>query len=543
MPGVLKVCFLSLALTFVSQPTRASASQTAAATVRVPQTCEVAVATARRASSIALPDVLQACPVLTRQILWTTGDGKRLAISEWPAAMRARLLEFFELIDTNASSLRLQCPTTSSVASNRTDSTWVYATAQQAFDIYAAHVAHALDLEIRGTVPWSLRGMPVDEAAEILSSDRYFARIVAQDGTIYPAAIRPGRDFQLPTRALPGGDALVCDPRIGERFIRGETSTGHADLLGATDRETLVRLTWWLQQNVYHDPPGKGPGGLTYTAPALIQQYLQTRLRATATPTLGRVILASYGCHSVANLLYDLAKSVNIPLLVGNMLTLPPTVKFGVALEHAGVAFHWMRSDALVVHHADDLYVADGAVPSVIGPALLEGGDAPHNLFAAVWHSPQYWNAHHFHYGAKHGDGYLPTQDMDGLFHLANRYGGLPDAGWQLGYWDQALPADAAAHTSTYSFQSMYANGYATCSWPQLIKPYCAIPDATQAQFLARARSVTNNFPLNLTSPWPMTPGALYRRASACVVSVGGCTAAQAAVDRWQAAVGSNVLP
>jgi hypothetical protein len=534
---------------FVLAPasSHASAAQAPKAAVGASEkSCDVAIAAARRSASINLPEVLQACPALARQIVWTAGDGKQSVERAWPPAMRTRFLELFQLIETNASSLRLQCPTTSSVAANRPDSTWVYVAAQQAFEIYAAHVAHALYLEIKGTVPWSVRTMPAEEAAEIFSSDRYFARIVALNGMKYPAAIQPGRDFQLPVRAQPGGDALVCDPRIGERFVRGETSTGHADLMGATDTDTLVRLVWWFQQNVHHDPPGKGPGGLAYSAPNTIRMYLQTRLRVTPTPSMGRTLIAAYGCHSAANLLYDLAKSVNIPLLVGNMLSAPPKAGSAAALEHAGLAYHWMRPDALVLEHADDMYPADGAAPGVIGtatPLLPPGVDVPHNFFAAVWRSPQYWNAHHFHYGAKHGDAYVPTTDMDGLFHLADRYGGLPHAGWQLGYWEQATPADVARHTSTYFFQSMFADSYATCSWTQVVKPFCSVPNATEAQFLAHAQSVRNNFPARVPSPWPLTPADFYRRAAACVESVGGCAAAQTAVDQWTAAVGSNVLP
>jgi hypothetical protein len=261
---------------------------------------------------------------------------------------------------------------------------------------------------------------------------------------------------------------------------------------------------------------------------------------------MGRTLIAAYGCHSAANLLYDLAKSVNIPLLVGNMLSAPPKAGSAVGLEHAGLAYHWMRADALVLEHADDMYPADGAAPGVIGTAtalLPAGVDVPHNFFAAVWRSPHYWNAHHFHYGVRRGDGYFPSTDMDGLFHPGDRYGGLPDAGWQLGYWEQATPTDVARHSSTYFFQSMFADSYATCSWTQIVKPFCSVANATQAQFLGQAKSVVNNFPASVPSPWPLTPADFYRRASACVESVGGCAAAQTAVDRWTAAVGSNVLP
>lgn len=500
--------------------------------------CEAAIASARRASPVALDEVLRACPELTDQIVWTTGDGLRQPETTWSPALRARFEQLFKLIETDAVDLGLQC-SQSKTAVNGTS--WVYVPAAQAFDIYAAHVAHALHLEIRGTVPWALRTMPADESAEILSSDRYFARIVPAPGQRFPPAIQANRDFQLPARARPGGDALVCDPRVGERFLRGETSSAHMNLLGASDRETMVDLVWWFQQNVHHDFPGDGPSGMMYTKPADLTMFLTNRLHATATPAAGHVIIASFGCHSAANLFHDLAASVNIPVLVGDMETEVPKPGSPPGAEHAGLAFHWTRPDALVLEHADDMYQADGAAPSVVGnvtPLLPEGVDIAHNFFAAVWRSPQFWNDHGFHYGKKQGALYLPTADMDGRDRVVTSSPGPPVAGWQLGYW---TPGAARSAQDRY-FQSMAANEFATCSWPAVVKTYCSVPNMTEAQFVAKEPGFTKAFPVGTPNPWGLSPAAFYRRASACAASVGGCARAAEVQQQWLAAFGSNVL-
>jgi hypothetical protein len=502
--------------------------------------CEAAIAAARRASPVAVDAVLDACPELASQVVWTTGDGLRQPESTWAPALRTRFEELFRLIDTNAVDLKLQCSQANTALNG---SSWVYIPTNQAFDIYAAHVAHALSLEIRGSVPWTLRSMPPEESAEILSSDRYFSRILPAPGQKFPAAIQANRDFQLPPRAQPGGDALVCDPRVGERFLRGETSSAHVNLLGETDRETLVRLVWWFQQNVHHDFPGNGPSGMMYTKPGDLTMSLSSRLHATVTPAAGAVIIASFGCHSAANLFHDLAASVNIPVLVGNMLTELPKAGAMPHAEHAGLAFHWMRPDALVLEHADDMYQADGAAPSVIGTAtalMPAGVDVAHNFFSAVWRSPQFWNDHGFHYGKKQGALYLPTADMDGIYRVSNAATVPPQAGWQLGYWTSS--AAASAQASDRYFQSMAADGLATCSWPALVKTYCSVANMTEAEFLAKASNFGKMFPAGPPNPWGLSPAAAYQRASACAASAGGCLRADAAQQQWLKAFGSNVL-
>jgi hypothetical protein len=554
MRTALGLCLLAFALAQASNPTRilagdpSAAAPTVGATISVAgatmatsPACEAAIVSARRASPVVLDEVLRACPELTSQIVWTTGAGVRQPENAWPLPERSRFEQLFKLIDTNASDLGLKCSQSNTALNG---SSWVYVPTAEAFDIYAAHVAHALDLEIRGTVPWTLRTMPTEESAEILSSDRYFARILPAPGQRFPPAIQANRDFQLPARARPGGDALVCDPRVGERFLRGETSSGHVNLLGTTDRETMVHLVWWFQQNVHHDFPGDGPSGMMYTKPADLTMFLTSRLHATATPAAGNVIIASFGCHSAANLFHDLAVSVNIPVLVGNMQTEVPKSGSAPGSEHAGLAFHWTRPDALVLEHADDMYQADSAAPSIVGtvtPLLPAGVDSAHNFFAAVWRAPEFWNDHGFHYGRKEGALYLPTADMNGIYRvLVATTTGPPVGGWQLGYWTSGGPG--GPESADRYFQSMAADEFATCSWPALVKTYCSVPNMTEAQFQAKEAGFSKMFPAGTPNPWGLSPAAFYQRASACAGSVGGCARAAEAEQQWLAAFGSNVL-
>jgi hypothetical protein len=88
----------------------------------------------------------------------------------------------------------------------------------------------------------------------------------------------------------------------------------------------------------------------------------------------------------------------------------------------------------------------------------------------------------------------------------------------------------------------MAADAYDTCSWPMLVKPYCSVPNITQAQFLAKTSSLSKVFPAGASNPWDLSAPDFFERAAACVASVGGCERAAVAQQQWQAAFGSNVL-
>ena len=97
----------------------------------------------------------------------------------------------------------------------------VYLTEDQAFAIYAAHVANAIYIEATHRVPWSILAVPHEELRILLASPSYFVRLFG-DLQDRPPYIDPARAFTLPERII-AGDGLVCDPRVGYRFLSGES--------------------------------------------------------------------------------------------------------------------------------------------------------------------------------------------------------------------------------------------------------------------------------------------------------------------------------
>lgn len=314
--------------------------------------CRIGVWYAKQGRTKSAIPFLNICGRIRSQLIWERGDGTRVQYKNWTPAQKSRFHALFRKLWNGERDLGLSCPNPSARMSLRPHLTQIYLSEREAFDIYAAHAAHALYLEIRGLVPWSILGLPLTELRAFFASYNYQSTIPA--GTSHlPPGIEPGRDFQLPHRHIVG-DGLNCDPREGYRFASGERSTSGANLLGATDEDTLVNLSYWLNENVNHG------GSEDHTKEAIQSySYLHDRLKPRAHHPRWKSAVAAAGCHSAADLMHDLARSVNIPLLVTTTYEVAPNDPplFGCKGPcHRGLAFRFGRSDARVLWHSDDLY-------------------------------------------------------------------------------------------------------------------------------------------------------------------------------------------
>jgi len=230
-----------------------------------------------------------------------------------------------------------------------------YFTADQAFDVYAAQVAHTIHVEVAHLVPWSIQSHPAAELDELLASSAYFARIGKSETTGYPAGIVPGRDFQ----EAPENDALGelnGDPRIGYDFLGGKNSSAHRKLIAETELETLVNLTEWLRENVSH-----GPMDDQKAHRVALQRWLDERLRA---PKGGKTAIAVEGCHSSSKLMVDLARSVNIPLLHARALDNKLLGQGGHFFNrtHGGLVYGWGGKQPRILWHTDEINASQGMV-------------------------------------------------------------------------------------------------------------------------------------------------------------------------------------
>ncbi len=290
---------------------------------------------------------LDSCPVLRDRIVWTTGDGKQEKFAAWTPAMKTRIEGFYKKLVDGTANLGMVLPTEDTIDSG---SGHAYFTSEQAFDVYAAHVAHVIHVEAAKLVPWSIQGLPPAEIDHLLASNSYFARIgTCSGGNTYPAGIEPNRDFQEVPEDTGLGEWLG-DPRIGYDFISGKTSTAHTKLIGATELETMANLTAWLRDNVGH-----GPIDDEVIARAKNHRFLDARLRPMAG---GHLAIAVQGCHSSAKLIVDLARSVNIPLMHARALDNISGDKGGSFFNrtHGSLVYNWAGPKARILWHVDDVY-------------------------------------------------------------------------------------------------------------------------------------------------------------------------------------------
>src|SRR4051812_12515284 len=252
----------------------------------------------RSAAQIHAPigSVLDACPVLAGAIEWEDEPGSLQPWTEWDTARKAELDDLFQRLLGNRS-LGLSCPNPLvAMTPSR-----VYLTEDQAFGIYAAHVANAIYLEATRRVPWSILTVPREELRILLASPSYFVRLFG-DLPDRPQYIDPARAFTLPERVL-ANDGLVCDPRVGYRFLSGANSTGGENLIGATEEDTLALIGLWMSRDVGH--------GIAEDQTFEHEQrytYLSDRLRRRAYASWPGAIMTA-GCHSAASFIHDLAKS------------------------------------------------------------------------------------------------------------------------------------------------------------------------------------------------------------------------------------------
>ncbi|HVG24784.1 MAG TPA: hypothetical protein VND45_11565 [Thermoanaerobaculia bacterium] len=444
---------------------------------------------------------LSGCQDLRNSIVWETATGERRPYDAWTRAQKDRLNDFFARIVADAPDLGVRCPNASANLSLSAPSGFpvMFLTAEEAFDLYAAHVAHVFYLEATGAVPWSILDLPALEVGELLWSDRYHTRILDRTppaAPYYPSHIRPNRDFQQPSRMVTDVTGVACDPRVAWRFLRGIRSTSRWDKLGATEEETVANLTWWFARNVGHGGP---PHDFTREA-WLRRNLLQDRLRTERRDfgfSVATLVWASYGCHSAAALMHDLARGANIPLLVGS------TINSGA---HAGLVFRFQRSGTRVMTHADDMYAVQTAPFFPIGAdgTRLPEAEHPRAYYEAMW-TPF---ADLPRYGWTHAADYelapLPFSDR-------------PNSKPVCGTWASIEQGEGQVLDKRFFLGS----------WRAFIERHCS--------------GVLSAADYAAASTRPARPIAeLQSRAAAVAAAWGGCEAIYAAVPSWEPSRGAD---
>lgn len=168
---------------------------------------------------------LDANPDVARNLIWVDEghlDGQSILNDE----TRVR-----DLIAHLTGEIRFEAPPVPAMQGN--DGSW-YFLKEDAWNMYLAHVAHALKVEVHNLVPWSLTDYSEDELA-LLFDSRYYV------------AYEPSTGLYRFSLAAPGGRHGVTDwsPEVAYDFLVQN------DVI-ATRAGTVYNFTNWVRQNLVH---------------------------------------------------------------------------------------------------------------------------------------------------------------------------------------------------------------------------------------------------------------------------------------------------
>ncbi len=458
-------------------------------------------------------------PALKSRIVWVTGDGKRQLFDQWTPTMKSRIGEFYQKMMRAEKNLGMRLPALDKIDPR---SGRAFFTADQAFDSYAASVAHVLFVEARRLVPWSIAARPAEELDALLASDSYVSRILPSANTEanYPAGIKANRDFaETPENAALG--ELNGDPRIGFDFLSGKTSVSHKSLIGKNELETLAHLTVWLRDNVGH---GDLENQISHSSAV---RWLTDRLRAA--PGLAYAV-SNNGCHSASKLMVDLARSVNIPLLHVRAQENDRTDGHFFNRTHGGLVYGWGAPEPRVLWHTDEIY-ADSGEPSFPldeqTGTLAEPERAAQMYFDQRWVSPSTLIKAGFAYKLER---VYPEKGFGKS--SAHEYEDRGDYGLMIGYW---------RNKGGSKLEEIFrlSQDYALCG-ETLMMLSCKNILIPQLRSNIKAwKGPSSDGELHMLRPVK----DYDERAKAWLNAVGGCRKFQDLYQQWQKNRGNNLLP
>ncbi|QQR81479.1 MAG: hypothetical protein IPJ69_05000 [Deltaproteobacteria bacterium] len=468
----------------------------------------------------ALEDALNGdCNWIGRQLLWQLGNGEIVAYSEWDREKKNKLQDLYNRFRRYQRDLGVSCPQNANTVIQRSNIQSNYISAQQAFDLYSAHIAWFLFTETNPEIiPWSLYQFTQTELAELLSSQNYFNIITSSMYTEedYPERILPGRDYQFVShRALMA--SVSCDPRNGYGFLVG-TNTRASDrrnLIARSPSETLVNISYFAHQHFTH-------GNLSDANNDIRNHYftLSDRLRNTE----GVGIVQYGGCHSATSLIYDLAKSIKIPLKVIFTYQLPTNGDGSLPSEvssrersyHEGLVFNWSNvSTVRVLPHTDLTYANftpffPGSLSSASAASQEE---KKRSLFNNIWLTPESARRRGFQYLP-----HLPAITV-GLVPLLQSMADRPSLGVMGGYWLRGCVDGAEGCLENVFIQE---RGYNLCSWNDYVRFYCLYHDLS-VEFYTRFLRESYIDPAPFSIPGLLNVEQRIERAQMCVMANGGC--------------------
>lgn len=486
-------------------------------------------------------DIFVACPRIAEAIVRYNADGSRSPLSEWtaPRLERLRVILAHWL---HGEDLGVDCPNARAQSADPegTRAGNLFFTNEQAWDLFLVGVAHALGVEATHAVDWHLIDRSSPELEELFGSDRLFAQIpntYLAGGQRLPKGIAAGRDFQSSPMHF-SAPTMVCDPRDGLDFLRGGARSGRV-LLASNQLATLAQISHWFGRNVGH---GDCVGGADCDF-GNYQWDLGERLEPTA---LYERLVAPNGCHSASILIYDLARSANIALLVTRSEDLfgpedpSEPAPYILYRTHEGLVWGFDDADPYILVHTDDLY-ANQYTPTFAyhpdGSRLTEDEQAA-LIFRANWLRKSRLARFGFHIE----EAFPVLLAGDPLGSPINGYEQYVDYGRYLGGWQLQSIDDPslAPGTAGYTFPSSRAYRDFTvqlemCS-AKLVELYCHFEDYPES-FAGQFNSIYPQLAATTGLDGAYGFANAIERLPLCAASAGGCASVMTrAAEQYTAA-------
>jgi hypothetical protein len=249
---------------------------------------------------------------------------------------------------------------------------------RDASEIYLAHLAHHLWVEVSGQVPWRLNDLGYLEKRNLLQSKRMF--LPAQDNA-------SGTEYNLSIAII--GSALPTDPVRAYHFLKGDDDVIRMgeSFIKSSPKESIFALSRWIRDHLRHGP-SMSLGSIRVQhygyvgSPPMEKIYMP--VTNPSDPDLGPRFWAWSGCHTAAPLIINLMRLLNIPAQLLKQYEWPEAAQ--ETGWHEGVDF---PVEELALWHADDLYAISSLKDPEIEPeAIYNAGIVDYTAYKELFADP-----------------------------------------------------------------------------------------------------------------------------------------------------------
>jgi hypothetical protein len=230
-----------------------------------------------------------------------------------------------------------------------------YIMAVDAAQIYLAHVAQSLTIQLSRSLNWQLHDYSDPDLRLILRGSSMFREGSASDNSVGLYMVN----------ADINGNGTPGDPVKGYHFLTGTDPSFRSgrSMIRDTQRETIMELFRWIRDHLCHGPDiTGGPRGLSaygYAGNAPVEKIFSRALSPESGMNQhGPKYYAWFGCHSAAALVVWLMRTVNIPCR-GHYTY----IQNDTTPAHHGIDF---PSQRLFSAHMDNFY----AIPFFMDPTI-----------------------------------------------------------------------------------------------------------------------------------------------------------------------------